>query len=99
MKGFRYLRNVATLGLDEEACIGCGRCVDVCPHQVVALAGRHAQIEDRDACIECGACATNCPTDAIRVDAGVGCAISLVAEWLRDRKMGRSAGRRPGRRP
>lgn len=92
MKGFRYLTRVATLELDEEACIGCGRCAEVCPHQVVALQGRRARIEDRDACMECGACATNCPTRAVRVDAGVGCAMGLVAEWLRDRRIRPSTG-------
>ena len=92
MKGFRYLANVSTLELDAEACTGCGRCVEVCPHQVVALHGRATRIEDLDACMECGACATNCPTQAIRVDAGVGCASGLVTEWLRDRKIRTSAG-------
>lgn len=92
MKGFRYLTDVATLEVDEDACVGCGRCAEVCPHQVVALRGTRAQIQDRDACIECGACATNCPVGAIHVDAGVGCAMSLVAEWLRDRKSRTPAG-------
>lgn len=92
MKGFRYLTNVSTLELDQEACIGCGRCVEVCPHQVLALDERKARVEDLDACMECGACATNCPTGAIRVDAGVGCAAGLVTEWLRERKIRTSAG-------
>lgn len=87
MRGFRYLTKVSTLRLDEEACVGCGRCVEVCPHQVVALRDRKARVEDLDACMECGACATNCPTGALRVDAGVGCAAGLVSEWLRERKV------------
>jgi NAD-dependent dihydropyrimidine dehydrogenase PreA subunit len=91
MTGFRYLTNVSTLELDEEACVGCGRCAEVCPHQVVTLHERKARVEDLDACMECGACATNCPTGAIRVDAGVGCAAGLVTEWLRERKIRTSA--------
>lgn len=85
MKGFRYIKNVSTLKLDAPACIGCGRCVEVCPHQVFALAEHKARIQDLDACMECGACGTNCPVGAIRVAAGVGCAVGLITEWLQER--------------
>ena len=57
MKGFRYLKDVTTLKLDRDACIGCGRCPEVCPHQVFAIAEKKAFLQDRDACMECGACA------------------------------------------
>ena len=87
MKGFRYLKNVATLTLDRDVCIGCGRCLEVCPHQVFSLAEKKAAIMDRDACMECGACALNCPVKAITVDAGVGCASGMINEWLRERKL------------
>ncbi len=87
MKGFRYLKNVATLELDCGPCTGCSRCVEVCPHQVFAVAEGKARIIDRDACMECGACAKNCAANAIRVDAGVGCASGLINEWLRERKL------------
>lgn len=87
MKDFSYLRNVATLELNDEACIGCGRCWEVCPHQVFSLLGEKARIIDFDACMECGACAKNCPTAAISVDAGVGCAAGLITEWLREQNI------------
>lgn len=87
MKVFRYLENVATLELDQAICTGCGRCAEVCPHQVFTLAEKCASISDLDACMECGACAKNCPTAAIRVDAGVGCASGLINEWLRERRI------------
>lgn len=87
MKGFRYLENVATLELKPEGCVGCGRCAEVCPHQVFKLEGNRASIIDRDACMECGACARNCPVSVITVDAGVGCAAGLITEWLRERKI------------
>ena len=92
MNGFRYLKEVATLALDREVCIGCGRCVEVCPHQVFAIADRKASLKDRDACMECGACALNCPVKAISVDAGVGCASGLISEWLQERKLGKLGG-------
>ena len=85
MKGFRYLHDATTLELRESACIGCGRCLEVCPHQVFALAEKRVHIVDRDACMECGACALNCPVKAISVDAGVGCASGMINEWLRER--------------
>ena len=90
MKGFSYLHQVTTLELSSEACIGCGRCLEVCPHQVFSLRGNKALIGDIDACMECGACARNCPGAAIRVDAGVGCASGLISEWLREQNFSRS---------
>ena len=87
MKSFRYLKDVTTLNLDRDACIGCGRCLEVCPHQVFSLTEKKASFRDRDACMECGACALNCPVQAISVDAGVGCATGLINEWLQERKL------------
>lgn len=73
-----YLRDVTTLRLDIERCVGCGLCTEVCPHAVLALNGRKAAIRRRDACMECGACARNCPVGAIDVQAGVGCAQAVI---------------------
>lgn len=83
----RYLKNVATLGLDPERCTGCGLCTQVCPHAVIALMDGKAAIMDRDACMECGACALNCPAGALAVQAGVGCAQAVINAAL-----GRSGG-------
>lgn len=87
MKGFRYLEGVATLEYDRKRCVGCGRCIEVCPHQVFEMEGRVARLIDLDACMECGACALNCPPEAISVDAGVGCASGMINEWLREKKV------------
>lgn len=76
-----YLKNVVTLKLDTDQCIGCGRCVEVCPHAVFTLTASKASLRDRDACMECGACAKNCPVDAITVEAGVGCAQAVFNSW------------------
>jgi electron transport complex protein RnfC len=55
---------------DETNCVRCGRCVDVCPMNLVptklALASRHKDIELAErynimACFECGSCAYICP--------------------------------------
>jgi NAD-dependent dihydropyrimidine dehydrogenase PreA subunit len=78
MKQLIYLPNVVTLQLDKEKCTGCGMCLLVCPHAVLGIDNGHAQIENRDACMECGACARNCPTEAVTVQAGVGCAAAVI---------------------
>ena len=73
-----YLKDVTTLRVDEEKCVRCGMCLEVCPHSVLSLNGGKVKIEDRDACMECGACSQNCPTGAITVKSGVGCAAAVI---------------------
>ena len=82
MDRFVYLRNVVTLELEENKCIGCGICLMVCPHGVLVLDNGRAGIKDRDACMECGACARNCPTESVSVKAGVGCAAAVINSAL-----------------
>jgi NAD-dependent dihydropyrimidine dehydrogenase PreA subunit len=77
-----YLRDVVTLKLKQEKCVGCGMCLVVCPHAVFSRENGKADIEHRDACMECGACAKNCPTEAISVQAGVGCAAAVINSAL-----------------
>jgi NAD-dependent dihydropyrimidine dehydrogenase PreA subunit len=73
-----YLKDVVTLELDQEKCVGCGMCLAVCPHEVLSMNSGHVRIENRDLCMECGACARNCPTDSVTVRAGVGCAAAVI---------------------
>lgn len=70
--GLKYLKNVVTLNLNKEQCIGCGMCAQVCPHQIFAIVDGKAVIQNRDGCMECGACAQNCPKSAVTVRSGVG---------------------------
>jgi len=72
MENLRYLDDVSTLVLDEEKCIGCSLCTEVCPHAVFEMRRNKARIVDFNACIECGACVNNCPSNAISVTPGVG---------------------------
>lgn len=78
MKGQTYLKNVVTLELDTDKCIGCGLCAAVCPHRVFEMKEKKAAIVDVDLCMECGACGLNCPVEAINVKSGVGCAAAVL---------------------
>ncbi|MDA8325783.1 MAG: mercury methylation ferredoxin HgcB [Nitrospiraceae bacterium] len=78
----RYLANTATLRISHEKCVGCGMCLEVCPHDVFRLEGRKAAISDPDACMECGACVNNCPAGALSVNRGVGCAAAIINGML-----------------
>lgn len=77
-----YLKNGETLCLDGNACVGCGACVDVCPHAVFSVSDGKARGDRRASCMECGACARNCPVNAISVKSGVGCAAAIIAGKL-----------------
>jgi len=48
----------------EEICIGCGKCLKVCPTD--AMIGAPKQIHNviREACTGCGKCVERCPTEA-----------------------------------
>ena len=74
---------VNTLNYDEGRCIGCGMCWTVCPHGVLDNYLGKARVVRYEACMECGACRKNCPTDAIEVNAGVGCAAAMIRNALR----------------
>jgi len=48
----------------NDDCVGCGRCVDVCPFDALSLSDGRA-VRDWDRCMGCGACTAVCPQDAI----------------------------------
>lgn len=81
-----YLKDVVTLKLDQERCIGCGMCLLVCPHAVMSLSNGKVDVVNRDACMECGACARNCPAEALNVRPGVGCAAAVINSMLGRKK-------------
>jgi formate hydrogenlyase subunit 6/NADH:ubiquinone oxidoreductase subunit I len=64
---------------DDETCIGCGACVNVCPTNALTMADDTSSVPPRriitqkaDACIFCGNCSENCTTET---------GIRLSDEW------------------
>ena len=49
--------------VNEEKCIGCRQCEDICPVGAIAMEKGKAVISDN--CIECEACISACPQEAI----------------------------------
>ena len=54
---------MALLLIDRDLCIGCGKCVDICPFFALRLENGIAVVND--ACTACGACLDSCPVDAL----------------------------------
>lgn len=54
--------------VNQDKCIGCGRCKDVCWHEGIEVAGKKAAKTEQ--CIGCGYCFQVCPTEALFVDRG-----------------------------
>lgn len=77
-----YLKNVVTLEYDPDKCVGCKKCLEVCPSGVFEFHNKKAYILDKNRCIECGACKNNCEYEALAVDDGVGCATALINSMI-----------------
>lgn len=51
--------------VSEEICIGCCRCIKVCPTDAILGAAKQIHNVIREACTGCGACIERCPTEAM----------------------------------
>lgn len=54
------------LEIDEGSCIGCSRCMKICPTEAVRIRNGKASIME-DRCIDCGKCHAACPVGAIYI--------------------------------
>ena len=50
----------------QEACDGCGSCVDTCPVEAITIEGT-AKV-NVDECVECGACVDACLNNAVTIE-------------------------------
>jgi len=55
------------LKIDEEACIGCGDCVERCPTKALAVEEEVVRVDLRR-CIGCGLCSSACPSEALSME-------------------------------
>ena len=55
------------LKIDEEACIGCGDCVERCPTKALAVEDEVVRVDLRR-CIGCGLCSSACPSEALSME-------------------------------
>ncbi|MDR7868896.1 MAG: DUF362 domain-containing protein [Sporomusaceae bacterium] len=60
-------QHAAKIFVDQQKCVGCGKCREVCPEAAVTLTEKKAHIA-LDKCIGCGECMTVCPVKAIGMD-------------------------------
>jgi thioredoxin reductase/ferredoxin len=51
--------------LNDDRCIGCEACIDVCPTEVLDLVNHKVQISRFEDCVQCEQCANSCPTMAL----------------------------------
>ena len=51
---------------DEDECVGCGNCVEICPVDAITIEGDYPAI-DQDWCIGCGVCVRQCSNGAARL--------------------------------
>ena len=54
------------LQVEESRCIGCSRCMKICPTEAIRIFGGKASIQEHR-CIDCGRCHEDCPAQAIRI--------------------------------
>ena len=53
--------------VNQEKCIGCNKCGQVCPEQVITVNNKKASVAE-EKCIGCGECLTVCPVKATGMD-------------------------------
>ena len=63
-------KNLPNISIDKERCDACGKCVEICPKQVLVKMGREIKVRNVLDCSLCEDCADICPQDppAIKVD-------------------------------
>lgn len=61
------MNKTVTTTINEDLCIGCGLCVEVCPSETISIIDKKAKITG-DESICCGHCEAICPENAIKVE-------------------------------
>lgn len=51
--------------IDEDICIGCTKCIQVCPFDAILGANKQMHVVLTELCVGCDLCLPPCPVDAI----------------------------------
>ncbi len=54
--------------INYDSCIGCKKCVEICPNNVFVFENKRPKITDINKCSFCGVCEDQCPTQAINIE-------------------------------
>jgi electron transport complex protein RnfB len=61
------LKTPTRVVIDEASCIGCTKCIDVCPTDAILGSGKKMHTVITDACTGCELCLPPCPVDCIDI--------------------------------
>jgi len=64
LKVVKYSRTVIR---NNKECVGCGKCVFICPYEAITAEPFSSVTTDVEKCMGCGACQIVCPNNAIHV--------------------------------
>ena len=56
------------IAIDEDLCIGCGRCINSCPTNALELRNDKAALKDERLCDGFGSCIAVCPENALYIE-------------------------------
>lgn len=56
------------VNVDQDKCVGCGECVDVCPVEVYEMKDGKSEPANAEECLGCESCVEVCSSDAITVE-------------------------------
>ncbi|HEX2964946.1 MAG TPA: glycyl-radical enzyme activating protein [Syntrophorhabdaceae bacterium] len=68
---------------NAERCVGCGRCITVCPVKAIAVAETKVKT-DRELCTGCGTCIETCPEEARELVGKTMTVEEVVEEVMKD---------------
>lgn len=57
-----------TVIVNQDTCVGCGECVDICPVNVYEMRDGKSEPVNAEECLGCESCMEVCNTNAITVE-------------------------------
>ncbi len=54
--------------INEELCTACGRCVKMCPTQILYIEDGTCKVSDESKCDRARGCEYVCPTNALKIN-------------------------------